>query len=72
MTEQSKFFRAIKEVRNDNSWRTTTYQRLDGSLFHVSIPISEERKDGHVTGHRYYNDHIEYQMALNMFEVSHD
>jgi hypothetical protein len=58
-----KFARLIKSDINETGWRSNTYERSDGTIFHVSIPISYNSK----TGERSYNEIAEAQMLLSMY-----
>ncbi len=61
-------------IYTEDFWRSTTYQRRDGSTFHVSLPPIEIRADygnGKVfLDHRSYNERAEHEMALRLYERS--
>ena len=61
----STFFRKVAQEIMPSGWRNTTYERLDGSRFHIAIPPSTEIDNGQPSG-RYYNELKEMESALRM------
>jgi hypothetical protein len=59
------FLKVDREILLSNSWRNTTYERLDGSRFNVAIPSCEDIE----TGVLYYNEYAEMSMALRIYAI---
>lgn len=54
----------------DDGWRSTTYQRKDGTTFAVALPpinvMADYGKGAVFLDHRTYNERAEHEMALRL------
>jgi hypothetical protein len=67
VADRDFFEKVSEEINPRNDWRTTTYKRKDGSLFHVSIPPMCEVDNGEASRVGIYNEYSEMKMALDRY-----